>query len=108
MAGLVVGNDHAARRLIEQRTDLGLDLQAHQPGGGKSVQAGINAAVIRVEGPTQADQYTDNTDQNKMQSQQEHACKKKHHTTHIGKRGAVYGCALARANAQCGRSGLIV
>ncbi|MCY1466068.1 hypothetical protein D9M71_842990 [compost metagenome] len=69
----MVGDDHAAWRLVPQRADFGLDPDTHQPGGRQAVEAGEQAAVVGVEGAAQADDQAQGANHKEMQRQQEHA-----------------------------------
>ncbi|MNV92867.1 hypothetical protein D3C71_1874970 [compost metagenome] len=65
----MVGNDDAARWLIEQRADVGANVQAQDPGRRPAIEARKHTAVVRMERTAQTDQHTQYANQHKVQSQ---------------------------------------
>ncbi|MNN45667.1 hypothetical protein D3C81_1600140 [compost metagenome] len=70
IVGLMIGDDHAAVRFIHQRPDFGLHPQTQNAHGRPRIQACAQAAVVRVERPAQAEDYTQHTRHDKMQTHQ--------------------------------------
>ncbi|MNW09710.1 hypothetical protein D3C71_2067680 [compost metagenome] len=70
VVGLVVGDHHAALLFVGQRFDVGLDPQTQDAHGRPGIEAGAQAAVVRIERSAQAQDHTQPSRDHKMQAHQ--------------------------------------
>jgi hypothetical protein len=70
VVGLMVGDDHAAVRLVHQAADVRFHPQAQNAHGWQCVEAGAQTAVVRVERAADPEDHPEYACQNKVQAHQ--------------------------------------